>query len=301
MLKVWYPCVADAEGDAEMLWADVIHDKNTPSLMRLFIKCITTKSTTIANADFDITATAPLVVYNHGMISFASENTSLMEELASHGYIVLAIQHAEQLQELQGLSKLQSKEKKQKDARIARKLKKSHPAERAELASEYYAASTNTNQITIERSLDTSFVLDHVAEIFESIPNIDVSRVNTSTVHLLGFSIGGAVATETAARDSRTASVVNMDGGMHGTVDRGSANVPYLMMYSSVNQAMNELLLPKNASRIVSPQSAHLNFHDLAMLLPLLRYIGVLGKTHALEFIQNRNATVREFVSRHTL
>jgi hypothetical protein len=33
---------------------------------------------------------SPLAIYNHGLISFTAENTSLMEELASHGYTVLA-------------------------------------------------------------------------------------------------------------------------------------------------------------------------------------------------------------------
>ncbi|MCC7266915.1 MAG: hypothetical protein IT546_06200, partial [Caulobacteraceae bacterium] len=36
---------------------------------------------------------APVVIYSHGYTSFASQNTALMEELASHGYVVFSLQH----------------------------------------------------------------------------------------------------------------------------------------------------------------------------------------------------------------
>ena len=38
-------------------------------------------------------AELPVLFYSHGYTSFAGQNTVLMEELASHGYIVYSIQH----------------------------------------------------------------------------------------------------------------------------------------------------------------------------------------------------------------
>lgn len=35
----------------------------------------------------------PVVIYSHGYTSFAGQNTALMEDLASHGYVVFSLQH----------------------------------------------------------------------------------------------------------------------------------------------------------------------------------------------------------------
>jgi Platelet-activating factor acetylhydrolase, isoform II len=45
------------------------------------------------------------VIYNHALISFASENRSLAEGLASDGFIVLGVEHVEQLAEWQLLNR----------------------------------------------------------------------------------------------------------------------------------------------------------------------------------------------------
>ncbi len=41
----------------------------------------------------DAAANRPVVIYSHGYTSFLGQNTALMEELASHGYIVYSAQH----------------------------------------------------------------------------------------------------------------------------------------------------------------------------------------------------------------
>ena len=41
----------------------------------------------------DAAANRPVVIYSHGYTSFPGQNTALLEELASHGYIVYSVQH----------------------------------------------------------------------------------------------------------------------------------------------------------------------------------------------------------------
>ena len=147
-----------------------------------------------------------------------------MQELASHGYTVVAIQHAEQLAEIQALRRAESAEKRKADAELPRRLKGSTRADRPKLAVEYYRASTNTNRVVVERAADTSFVLEPHRRVVAKIPSLRSSSIETSSAHLVGFSLGGAVSTETAKRDPRAISVVNLDGGMYGTIDtRGRA------------------------------------------------------------------------------
>lgn len=299
LVKVWYPADSTAETQRELLWDQLRKDPQTPTAFRLVLGCLRKRTASHRGAHFDASVpVSSVVIYNHGLVSFASENTSLMEELASHGQTVMSIQHAEQLSELRALSGAQSAEKKKEGADLQERLSTAPRPERAKLAVEYYRASTNTNRIVVERSIDTSFVLDHIEEVLAQIPGAQVRSIDKSSAHLIGLSVGGAVSTETAKRDSRACSVINLDGGMQGSLDAKEVRVPYLMMYSSANDGINDELLPPSATRLVPPDTKHLNYHDIAALLPLLRYAGVTGRTNAKVFLAYRNNTVREFHSR---
>jgi predicted dienelactone hydrolase len=299
LIKAWYPADPTATAEKELLWEQLRQDAQTPAPVRLLLGCLRKTTSTHRNAPFNSDVpVSRVVVYNHGLISFASENTSLMEELASHGQTVISIQHAEQLVELRALNEAQSAEKKKADAKLGQRLRSAPRSERAKLALEYYRASTNTNRIVVERSIDTSFVLDHLENVLAQIPGLQTHSIERPSAYLVGFSVGGAVSTETAKRDSRACSVINLDGGMHGTLDATGLRVPYLMMYSSANDGGNDQLLPSSATRQAPPDTTHLNYHDIAALLPVLRYVRVTGRTDAKSFLAYRNQVVREFQSR---
>jgi len=205
LIKAWYPAHPTAATEKELLWEQLREDAKTPLPMRLALGCLRTRTSTHRRAHFraDVPESS-VVIYNHGLISFASENTSLMEELASHGQTAISIQHVEQLPELRALSETQSAEKKNADAKILQRLRSAAPSERAALALDYYRGSTNTNRVVIERSIDTSFVLDRMEDVLAQIPGLPARAIRKSSAHLIGFSVGGAVSTETAKRDSRT-------------------------------------------------------------------------------------------------
>jgi dienelactone hydrolase len=219
-----------------------------------------------------------------------------MQDLASHGHTVVAIQHAEQLAEFNALMRAEPVEKKKADALLAQQLKAATDAERPRLAVEYYAASTNTNRLVVERAADTSFVLGQIDDVVAKIPSLRKNAIDTSSAHLVGFSVGGAVSAETAKCDARAQSVVNLDGGMQGTLDAKPPSQPYLMLYSSVNDGMNDKLLPQHARRVAPADTAHLNYHDVAGLLPVLRLARVTGRIDPRAFLEERNRLVREWV-----
>ncbi|MFB3106050.1 MAG: hypothetical protein ACE1ZA_14180, partial [Pseudomonadales bacterium] len=72
---------------------------------------------------------------------------------------------------------------------------------------------------------------------------------------------------------------------------------PYLMMYSSINAGINDNLLSPHANQLIPPNSNHLNYHDLSVLLPFLRYLRITGSTNPTTFIESRNKAVREFIA----
>jgi hypothetical protein len=297
IVKVWYPS-RHASNDPELVWEEVRSDPRVPGAMRFLLKLARARTSTHAGAAFDQSTTiSSFVVYNHGLISFASENSSLMEYLASHGHVTLGLRHVEQLAELQCLNRGRTGAERKADAVWVARLQGAARAEKARLAVEYYAQSGNTNRIVIERARDASFALDRLAEILRHVPGFSAVAPEAPEAHLVGFSVGGAVSNEVAARDSRAKRVVNLDGGIYGTQPSTPIRQPYLMMYSSTNDGINDALLPTHAIRHAPAGTAHLNYHDISALFPLLRLVGATGKVNAADFLVSRNRIVDAFIA----
>jgi dienelactone hydrolase len=296
-LKLWYPAQPAPGALPERLWDQLQDPQRTPMLVRKSLRLLQRRSATYPGAP---SAAGPQpaspVIYNHGLVSFASENTSLMQELASRGRVVIAIEHQDQLAEFRALNGRQSRLEKERARHLTVKLRRASPAERGRLARELYETSTNTIRIVLERSRDTRFALDNLAAVLEAVPGNEVPLANPTSTHLVGYSLGGAIATRVAAIDDRIASVINLDGGLYGTPDAMTLRVPYLMLYSMGNDAINNGLLPPDAAQLARPDTTHLNFHDIAGMLPALRWTRALGPTDPVSALEWRNRVVGNFI-----
>lgn len=298
LVRIWYPAAAHHAGmhAPDLVWSDLRRDPRTPGPARAILSLLRKREHARSEAPYADEARAlNPVVYNHGMVSFASENASLMEDLASHGRVVLAIQHQDQLQELRALRRAQPAAEHRKAEQLAREMARASPAAKAALAHDYYRASPVTNQIVMERAADTSWVLDRMRALRNAIPGMPATGA-IDEPHLVGFSLGGAVSTAVALRDTRARSVVNMDGGTQGPIDAGALQVPCLMLYSEANHGTNDLLLPPHIERETPAGTCHLNYHDLAGLMPVLRFTPALGRVDPSAFLCARNQTVRNYL-----
>jgi dienelactone hydrolase len=208
----------------------------------------------------------------------------------------MAIEHHEQMAELQALSSRQPVEERREAATLARELAAATPASRAAMARRYYAASPNTSRIVRERAIDTRWVLDRCDELLRQVPGMPAGS-SPRGVHLAGFSLGGAVAIEVALHEPCIRSVVNIDGGTQGSIDATALQPPCLMLYSEDNAGMNDALLPAATDRQVLPGTRHLNFHDVAGLLPVLRFTPALGTSDPLATLRERNLRVCRFLA----
>lgn len=302
-IKIWYPA-GNTSADSyrrENLWEQLLADPATPLPVKPCLKFISrTRTNTYHQAYLAAEVSDPgVLIYNHGLISFASENTTLMENLASHGYIVIAIQHVDQLNEFRTLQSRQPAEQRQRHARMQKQLQQATGKERAVLSREYYLAAANTNQIAAARAMDTLYVVNKLDELLSLVPGMNSSRFRTARVGLIGLSLGGAVATEFAKLDNRAGFVVNLDGGVYGKHIDEPVTVPYLMMYSQDNDGCNDQMFNNAADKLTQrtiADSRHLNFHDIAMILPFLRWIKVTGKADPVAVIESRNRYVYEYI-----
>lgn len=92
LVRVWYPA-GDVHGRKPAPYVSQAEARHTVRELGLgFLKHIRTNSypdAPLAAAAHDL----PVVFYSHGLDSFLGQHTVLMEHLASHGYIVVSIQH----------------------------------------------------------------------------------------------------------------------------------------------------------------------------------------------------------------
>jgi predicted dienelactone hydrolase len=113
-VKVWYPAGSEfcTPKNREYLWEQLRSTPSIPAPMKLLLGLLGKIPTnTYRNASFNTIISQPnILIYNHGLVSFAAESTLLMEHLASHGFIVVSIQHREQLAEFQSLQQRQPTE-----------------------------------------------------------------------------------------------------------------------------------------------------------------------------------------------
>jgi hypothetical protein len=301
-VKVWYPAENSRSNEQprESVWQELHQSEDVPRTLRWMTSYLKAAHTnTTSNAPFaDALSNPRFLVYNHGMISTASENTSLMEHLASHGFIVASIRHVDQLEEFQSLNSATPKAERESNQAIQRRLEtETDRHKRAELSLESFRASSATNRIVNARAKDTQFVLNHATALVSLIRCAAPITPNLENIGALGLSLGGAVSTEFSKMDDRCAAVANMDGGLYGLHLDEPVQIPYLMMYSEQNAGCNDLLLSKSPStvrEVVLTHTKHMDFHDAGTVLPILRWLGALGRAKRKDTLAHKNKEVLE-------
>ena len=100
-----------------------------------------------------------------------------------------------------------------------------------------YAKTLAASNVRVASEASTALrVLDRFSRLANAPDAPWGGRVDVSRVGFIGYSFGGAVAAEAAARDHRIGAVVNLDGGLFGQAARdGIVQGPYLLMLSDMH------------------------------------------------------------------
>ena len=307
-LKVWYPASIEDEARyaRHTLWSELSNPSDFSAAERFFaayLKNMRTNAFQRAPMKVD-GGNPPVLIYNHALLSIASENTFLMEHLASYGYVVVSIRHKDQRAEYQAFQNSLSKEDRLKETenfgKLAGHLDRS---ERAKLSLQVYRENKTLPKIVSRRARDSQDVIDNLSAILSAVPGYQGSmHTNVSKVGLVGLSLGGAVATELCKYDKRCSAIVNMDGGIFGTNIEAPVPAPYLMLYSERHLGGNDFLKQVSGESYeerVIVGADHLDFHDASYVLPGLRFIGLLGSIGGDEMIRQKNVLVREFLDQN--
>ena len=252
----------------------------------------------------------PVILFSHGWNGFNAQNSGQAIQLASHGYIVIGIQHT------YGAVITVFP-----DGRIAR----NNPSALPEGApTEEYEAAAHI--LSSQWAGDMGFTLDFLKLQAED-PNSPFYRsLDLSLVGVYGHSTGGGAAIQFCATDARCKAVLGMDPFMRPVsyeVIADGISQPSFFMFSQrwaddVGSRNNELFhqfmpnVKQPLGVITITGTAHYDFTDLPLLSPLAPQLGSKGPINGkrvitivndylltfFELTLNRQAT--DLFNRHT-
>lgn len=162
----------------------------------------------------------PILLYSPGLDDTTGLSTAQAEDLASHGYIVVAINHTH-------------------EAFAVR-----FPDGRTERSAVPLDSPLNVlaDVLLPTRVADARFVLDqlsaaagHPTDAGPALPQHLADELDLTKVGMFGHSLGGATTAQTMHDDSRVAAGVNLDGPILGSVSADGLDRPLLMLASDTS------------------------------------------------------------------
>jgi predicted dienelactone hydrolase len=218
MVQIWYPADAQATGtpapylpDPKLVQAlkGEEHDRQDPAV---FDSWLSVKTAAILDAPIAAKpASFPVLFFSHGLGESRSSYTAIVQDLASHGYVVICIDHPHG-----GITVLP-------DARVL-------------ATGDDPMAGREEGILRLERewAADAGYVLGRMTTSIRTDPIFlrFAGRLDLSKVGMLGHSLGGAAALEACRSDERFRACADLDGAPFGKVKEEGVKRPTLILRS---------------------------------------------------------------------
>ncbi|MGW5849907.1 alpha/beta hydrolase [Streptomyces sp. NPDC055254] len=233
----------------------------------------------------------PVVLFSPGSGGVRTQNTAWAEELASHGYVVAALDHpydsaAVVLADGRTIhATIASTGDRDKDAELA-------------------------VGWTAVRAADLGFVLTQLDDLDRGeITGPLTGRLDTGRVAVTGHSMGGAAALQAARQDPRFDAVIDLDGYPHGPASP-SLHQPTLALTQAITPGTDPHYIPRltealklstaTSYRLTVPGAAHLTFMDGPLYLPPApSLVGSLGRTESPRIVAATTLAFLDTTLRH--
>ncbi len=322
-LRVWYPADAVPDVGVAPYWPDpaaraatLAGELGLPGLFFSHLDLIATHAHPGAPL-LRSAAGHPVLLFSHGYAGAPDQSTFLMEDLASHGYVVVSVGHPYEALPLEvpsGTTNLISQtpeptpELVDTSLRLLEELRASNSAGRARHAELLPAIA---GLPALEESFavwvaDGQFALDWIVEA--AAPDGALAgQIDATYIGVFGHSFGGAMAAEVCRSDSRCGAGINIDGAQLGVVAEQGLSAPFLFLYSEpslwINHAVAEMSPAATQATIAG--SAHLDFTDLPPMTPILRLVSMVspipqtGSIDRDELVWRTREVIRRFFDAH--
>lgn len=227
----------------------------------------------------------PVILLNHAWHGRRTHDTFLAEDLASHGYVVAAIDHTYNAMVVAF-----------PDGRIIA----GHPAADIDDPDHSTAARVQAiwNRELVKWTADQRFVLNELERLDRSAGSPWYGRLNTNVAGAVGHSFGGAASTDICDSDRRVRGSVNMDGWSFQAIrDRGPGQ-PLMMMVAEPANFSRADFAAMVAGRKTPPAASvedSLDESDMANVLTSMRKYG--GYLLVVPGAEHNDFTDQELVS----
>jgi hypothetical protein len=304
-LQAWYPADGVQE-DAlpRTFWREMYRGpQNGFTFFTRYLSHIRTHShedaTVAPGAQF------PLLLFSHGLALFAEQNTPLMEHLASHGFVVLAVGHSGLSMRVVGSDgrateldfpriKAALDEYGRVDEEEVERLAALQPTplERAAFQLRIREQTPLMNALMAQWVRDLQFVLDALhgnaglpTELDGLLASTDMRRLG-----MFGMSFGKI--------DTRCRAGVNIDGAVFGSHVLEARRAPFLTVISPSNEKYHQhdlLVSTYSSHNVVIEGAEHGDLLDISFALPVLKWFGINGSIEAMRATSLLNEVVRAF------
>jgi predicted dienelactone hydrolase len=262
----------------------------------------------------------PVVFFNHGLSSYVMQNTILCSDLASSGFIVIAIGHPYESSAVKFLDGRIIKGDKDvyksfsrafalanKKIKLMAVAKATYSdSEVMQAVTSYYESAQSVNEAVQVWVDDSRFVAGQMEKVNEG--NISSQFKNKLKLELgiaiTGHSHGGAVAAQTCWQDTRFACGIDIDGGSFGSYLNKDIKKPFMVLgsYLMENLARTTYLFnTEDTYMTILENTAHLGFSDALFFARQLAVLGMIGKRDRDEFREMVSAYHLKFFEKYLL
>ena len=288
MVRVWYPAEAGEPKTYPYMHPELTKvlakTYGLPELMLSHLDLIKT----YASLDAPVVSGEglfPAIIFSPGYMTHSSMYTSLLETLASHGYIVFSIDYTYETP----LSVFPNDDWRFFDPTYTDVWKKaSWDDVQTSITAFRDATDTTTkrryaNQYLIQMpytarvdswAADVSFVIDQLKNKGHQFDKPFFSKMDLDHIGAMGHSVGGATSAVASAMDSRIKAGINLDGSQWGSLLGHTVMQPFLWITAEKDSADSSLDLDSFIYDQVSKgsfhhlsiaQATHANFNDLSL------------------------------------
>lgn len=297
MVQIWYPATEGAAGETAVFLpaldvaGPVIAEQfDLPAFLLSHINLVK------LNIQMDVPAAGgerfPVVAFSHGLSGIRMQNTSMMRNLASHGYVVFAVDHTY----ANALTVFPDGRVILYDPCRVFTGCRSNPEEGSRLVGVWAA--------------DIAFVLDTLAGWHNEAGHWLNGRLDLERAGVFGHSTGGGTAVEFCLQDERCDAGIGLDAWVLPVSDNllvDGLNRPFMFISTPEwlgdnNRAAGKTIVANandDAYELTLADTGHYDFTDLVLLSPLTPQLGLSGTINSQKSLTIQNEYVLTFFDRY--
>lgn len=313
-VKAWYPSDDVSDPEPYML-------KSESDFAVKYMQFPETYSGLISNSCRDVPVSSgedryPVLIFSHGFGEHYSQNTILMEELASRGYIVFSIAHHYEFKFSSypdgrliyidmGSQRFQRIMLEQQNPKAMELLQRTHAAVSDEERKKVLRETGEVLPLLLTESPeywaeDITFFMDQLEGI-DGGDGIFKGKLDTGRVGVFGMSLGGLATNAACLADKRVKAGVSIDGGLYGTLLEERPGVPFMYLNSKRFLGYGNIFTGNSAADCYSfsvKGSDHYNFSDYSIYpVPSIGFL--LGTIDGSKTIEIMNVIVPAFFDKY--